>query len=439
MAIVASPFARIMVASEDLEPGDGWDYGFLRVLNDKPDLCGAGLGKIIVDTFMDFYGPDSDEILSLSVVDLARVQPVMDSMGRLMVLGSETLAQNRIQPGFSCLATRRAATKTFGEGSPRDNYSDMVDVGDMALQLADLFPGEAEAVLNALQGCVTYNRHNSDIELHGLSTYYVYGGKSVGEKSLRTYSALEMDTDYTRYLHDFFDGLVRHRPSGDENADIVRREWVLWEPITEDVYRMAGLAGCDTEGLWPHIYGHSVSLFPIACTVRGRQYAIAANVNGRDADIIVAASGRIKGVRHRDGNVIQKGYDPIEPGDCIALYALEWEQKTNELRWHRGRAFTVRGDLALSWDRAPDGYGVGERLTDVNHEIFYTTPAHQCRAFSNARWNCGLSQTANVCPGVSTQTRPFPWERVYPAARMAAGALKYGSLSYLPSSPWAAA
>jgi hypothetical protein len=409
MAVLAAPYARVFIASEDLEPGDGWDYIFLGALNERPEMDGFELGRVIVDTFMDFYGPDSDEILSLSVVDLARVEPVMGAMGRLMALGSESLGHSRSLPGFRCLATRRAATKTFGEGSPRDNYSDMVDIGDMALQLADLFPREAEAVLRALAGCVTYNRHNADVELHGLSTYYVYGGKSVGEASLRTYAALAMDTDYTRYLFDFFDGLVRsRRPNRNtrgyayDEADIVRREWVLWETVTEDVYRMAGLAeGEYGDFLWPHMNGQPISLFPVAFTARGRQYAIPAMVNERDSDIVVAFSehspmGRVMGVRHREGNVVQKGFDPIEPGDTVSLFSLEWDALTNDIRWHKGRAFTVRGALNLEWGAAPDGFWVGERLTDCHHEITYTTsvllgqklpytvPAHQRSAFSNA-------------------------------------------------------
>jgi hypothetical protein len=436
MAVLASRYARVLIASEDLEPGDGWDYTFLGVLNTHPRIDGFGLGKIIVDTFIDFFGEASDEILTLSVVDLARVAPVMDAMGKLMAMGSEKLGE---RPGFRNMAARRANTKTFGEGSPRDNYSDMVDIGDMAVQLADLFPKESAAVLRALKNCVVYNRHNSDVELYGLSTYYIYGGKSVGAESLRTYAALEMDKNFTRYLHDFFKDLTKGLNHA-QPEEIIRRERVLWESITEDVYRMAGLADKAYDDLlWPHIYGNSVSLFPVACTAWWQKYAIPARVNGRDADIIVAGD-KIKGVRHREGNVLQKGYDPILSGDMISFYSLEWNTLTNSFKWHRSRPIMARGALRLDWDTAPDGFWVGERITDIYYDVTYTTPfAHQRRAFSNNNWNCGFNQTAKVCPGVSTQTRPLPCVRVYPAARTAAGELKYGSLLYLASSPWAAA
>jgi hypothetical protein len=370
MAVVASKYARVMIASEDLEPGDGWDYGFLGVLNHHPRMDGFGLGKVIVDSFMDFFGEDSDEILTLSVVDLSKARKVMDAMGKLMDAASGKINKRL---GFHNLAVRRANTKTFGEGSPRDNESDMVDIGDMAKQLADLFPREASAVKRALADCVVYNRHNADVELYGLSTYYIYGGKSVGKESLRTYAALGMDADFTLYLHDFFDGLLHRLHSADNT--ILRREWVLWEPVTEDICRMAGLLeagyGNPEEGLWPHIYGQSVNLFYINSNARGRYYAIPARVNGRDADIIVF-NDNIKGVRHRDANVIQKGFDPIQPGDMIAFYSLEWNHLTDTYKWFRGRPITVRGTLHLSWDPAPDGHWVGERLTDCCNDVEYT-------------------------------------------------------------------
>jgi len=380
MAIIAANFAHVLIASEDLEPGDGWDYVFLSALNKDPNMDGFTLGKYIVDTFMDFYGPDSDELLSLSVVDLSKVHHVMEAMGKLMGEASGSITGSR---AFRDLAKRRGITKTFGEGSPRDNYSDMVDIGDMAIQLSDLFPQEAIAVLDALAGCVVYNRHNSDTELHGLSTYYVYGGKSEGVSSLRVYSGLDMDSYYTEYLHRFFNGLVNRR----EERQIpppIQSELVLWQPISQNRYRMAGLLQTDAPAaglLWPRLNGQQVALYPIASSAHNRFYAIPAQVNGRDGDLIVVFNnrypkGHIKGVRYQDGYVIQKGHDPIESGDKISLYALEWDfdNSIKETNWFKGNEFSVSGNLRLIWDTAPTGYMLGLRHTDIIRDIEYTTP-----------------------------------------------------------------
>ncbi|MCL2360939.1 MAG: clostripain-related cysteine peptidase [Defluviitaleaceae bacterium] len=380
MAVLAADYAHVMIASEDLEPGDGWDYVFLGALNCDPNMNGFDLGKVIVDTFMDFYGPDSDELLSLSVVDLARVGPVMDTMGRLMGLASGSI-KTKESPSFYQLAERRGITKTFGEGSPRDNYSDMVDVGDMAVMLECFFPREAAAVIHALNRCVVYNRHNSDIELFGLSTFYVYGGKSEGVHSLRTYSDLEMDEAYTQYLHHFFNGLVNHK---DKSAPNLRSELVLWQPISQNRYRMAGLLQTSEPAhdlLWPRLNDRPVGMYPVATTAHSRLYAVPAQINGREGDIMISFSphhpqGHVRGVRYNDGYVIQKGYDPIETGDKIALYALEWDfdKDTVEKNWSKSDVFTVTDGIALTWSTAPQGHRLGYRHTDVCHHVEYTLP-----------------------------------------------------------------
>ena len=385
MAVLASNYSQVLIASEDLAPGDGWDYRFLSVFNKNPKISGIEVGKVIVDTFIDFYGQDSDEILTMSVIDLTKVAPVMEAMGDLMSVCKISIHDRKLewsdfadyrQPTFHDLAIRRKATKTFGEGSPRDNYSDMVDIGDMAYQLADLFPKEAATVIRALTNCVVYNRHNSDVELHGLSTFYIFGGKSQGEFSLDIYSNLDMNKQYTEYLFAFFEHLKNPQVSANYHTQLA-----LWQPHQHhNTYRMAGLlqlkntdnidiANTALEYLWPTLAGEYIAMFPIVTTANMRQYAIPVQINGRDADIIVAftphhSHGKILGIRNRTGNVIQKGYFPIYLGDKIAVYSLEWNATTNTEDWILGSAFTVtRLPLHINWDVAPEGYSVGLRYS----------------------------------------------------------------------------
>ena len=292
MALIASQYAKYLVASEDLEPGDGWDYKFLEILNRVPRACGYVMGREIVDTFMDFYGQDSDEILTLSVVDLNKVHPIMDTMGRLMALCNDKLLAE-IRAGhrdyFDTLAQRRRYTKTFGEGSPRDNYNDMVDIGDMAHQLADIFPHEVLAIHEALYDAVLYNRHNSLIPLYGLSSYYVYGG--LFRDALELYAQLDISEDYIQYMLKFFDLLAER-----EQAPAV--------PVRR------------------HIMGQFANLYRTAQLRDRTHYAIPARVNGQECDIIVCQKDdqwKVLGYRHYDGLVKQKGYDFLKPDDKIEL------------------------------------------------------------------------------------------------------------------------
>jgi len=379
MAIIAADFAHVMIASEDLEPGEGWDYRFLSVLNESPRMSGIELGKVIVDSFMDYFGPNSDEILTLSVVDLSKVQPVMEKMGRLMERAGAKISPyptaSHHRQSFFNLSKRRAATKTFGEGSPRDNYADMVDIGHMAIMLHDLFPFEAESLLKALEDCVVYNRHNSDTDLWGLSTFYIFGGKSIGDSSLKTYGTLGMDKNYTRYLHKFFESLTY--ASEFQDSPIIHTELALIQPV-EAKLRMVGLLQTSTIGsyFWPKINGHHVVMFPIATTQNARMYAIPAKVNDEDVDIIVSFSARnpkglVLGSREIE-NVFQKGYDPILPGDEVVFLYPQWDSSDHET-WVSGEKFTA-GSFSLTWEEADATHELWHRLTDA---CGYTRLAHK--------------------------------------------------------------
>jgi Clostripain family len=67
-----------MVASEELEPGNGWNYTpLLTAFTKNPAMDGATLGKIVVDTYRDYYLRDSegnrDKSVTLGVLDLEKI------------------------------------------------------------------------------------------------------------------------------------------------------------------------------------------------------------------------------------------------------------------------------------------------------------------------------------------------------------------------------
>ena len=48
------PYARYAVASEETEPSLGWAYtDFLKGLNQNPDMNGAQLGRLIVESYIE--------------------------------------------------------------------------------------------------------------------------------------------------------------------------------------------------------------------------------------------------------------------------------------------------------------------------------------------------------------------------------------------------
>lgn len=62
VAYEAQEHAKVVVGSEELEPGDGWPYEkILAELVDNPDMDGAALGKAIVQHYVESYRHSRDQ------------------------------------------------------------------------------------------------------------------------------------------------------------------------------------------------------------------------------------------------------------------------------------------------------------------------------------------------------------------------------------------
>jgi len=365
MALITADYANYLIASEDLIPGDGWDYQFLSVLNHDPHMDGATLGKAITDSFMDFYGPRYFDDLNMSVIDLSYANHVMHTMGELMEKSMHSLDSYPAE-AFRGLAQRRSNTKTFGTGSPRDNESDMVDIAHMAYRLSDLYPNESQALLEALSDAVIYNRNNSDLDLGGMSTFYIYGGKRNRNSSLRIYDSLNMDERYSLFLHEFSRALIEgsRRPRRSlAHEDIIESDLTIWRKLSNnpDEFIMIGIEE-DTnknaaEYKWPLINGFHVCMYKIGGSSRGSFYAIPAYVNGSDCDIIVLIDeehpeGKVLGTRNENGIISQKGYIEVETGDEASFYYQIWSgindgNATQD--WYLGSPFVVEDELEITW------------------------------------------------------------------------------------------
>lgn len=78
--------AKYMVSSEDLEPGGGWDWnGFLNYVTNNSSATGLQIGTAIVDSYVkkmtttQTANNRQEQIVTLSVVDLSKIQAVIDT------------------------------------------------------------------------------------------------------------------------------------------------------------------------------------------------------------------------------------------------------------------------------------------------------------------------------------------------------------------------
>ena len=168
--------ARYLVASEEVEPANGWDYtGWLGALAADPAMDGAALGEVICDAYYagcQAVGTHSNATLSLT--DLTRTGPLLEAYE---AFGAEALAAACEDPGFFSRFARIAAqSENYGGNTREQGYTNMVDLGHMARQSTGLLQTAGD-VLKALEDCVLYRVSGPyRTESTGLSCYYSYNG-----------------------------------------------------------------------------------------------------------------------------------------------------------------------------------------------------------------------------------------------------------------------
>lgn len=176
VAAVFQNFANYLVASEEVEPGNGWLYsGWLKDLAQNPGMDGDDLGIAICNSYYEgCEAVGTADQTTLSVTDLTKLTPLLDAYE---TFGQEALVAASEDPAFFAQLGRAAAqSENYGGNTREQGYTNMVDLGHLARQMAWMLPS-AQGVSDALADCVIYQVGGPyRSEATGLSCYYSYSG-----------------------------------------------------------------------------------------------------------------------------------------------------------------------------------------------------------------------------------------------------------------------
>jgi hypothetical protein len=197
VAATFSGIAKYLVASEELEPANGWNYSeWIGALAANPGIDGATLGKIICDSYYagcEKVGTEKD--VTLSVTDLSKIKPLLEAYD---AFGADCLAAALEDPAFLSRFARTARkSENYGGNTKEQGYTNMVDLGDLARQNADVI-NSAKNVLDALEECIIYQvRGPYRSRANGLSCYYSYNGDI---NDFSAYKTFGVDTSFKHYF-----------------------------------------------------------------------------------------------------------------------------------------------------------------------------------------------------------------------------------------------
>ena len=200
MADTLSGYAKWMVASQEVEPGIGWNYtGFLQALANDTGIGGAWLGKVICDEFYDACrkSGEADDV-TLSVVDLRLVDELMAAYHNVGVEALLLASENTLF--FSDFGRAATRAQNYGSNNSWDGYTNMADLGDLIIQSSyQLLPEYGDDLLIALDNCVVYQVKGVYRErATGLSCYYNYSGNV---NDYVTFARLNRDSPFRWYYY----------------------------------------------------------------------------------------------------------------------------------------------------------------------------------------------------------------------------------------------
>ena len=175
--------ARYMAASQEVEPGNGWEYtAWTEALGAKPSMSGAELGKIICDTYMEGCRREgTDGNATLSLVDLEKI-PFLNRVYN--ALGLEAVCKAIDSTSFYAVYGRQAKASENYINSKTEGFSNMADMGSLVSNLKEELPEFADVLLETLSSTVVYKVSGQYRRPSGLSCYYPYDGKKKSFKAM---------------------------------------------------------------------------------------------------------------------------------------------------------------------------------------------------------------------------------------------------------------
>jgi hypothetical protein len=168
VAYEAKASSQVMVASEEVEPWDGWPYDpVMAALVNNPTMDAASLGSITVKEYIDSYPWDS--IVTLSAIYTTSL--LDDLAAKVSAFADAMVASGE----WSAIESARAAVESFW-------YPEHIDLYDFGLEVyirvTDTAVKNAAIDLgNAINAIVIAEEHLSGHpDAHGIAIYFPYYG-----------------------------------------------------------------------------------------------------------------------------------------------------------------------------------------------------------------------------------------------------------------------
>ena len=191
-----APVATYMIASEDLEPGFGWDWS---AVSTDGGATTAELGESIIDGFAAASAEEGENATTLSLTDLTALEALDEAVATVAEAMSEDAAKAVGRVGYS----RNNSLGFARDPNPQYDYF-LVDLGDLgrALATVDGMEDAGEALTEAVERVVV---HHGDGPAAAAATGLTAHFPPTRELASAEYEALDATSSWTDFLGAYYD------------------------------------------------------------------------------------------------------------------------------------------------------------------------------------------------------------------------------------------
>lgn len=413
-ANIMVPYANYMVASEELEPGHGWDYSrHLKLIAKKPDVSGAELGKEIAKGFQkQAKDNETDFEITLAVTDLSKIPNVVSNLNSLVKKVSGDIISS--DTNLKKVGSARSKAEDYGNSS--DSHTDLVDLGDLSKQLKNDYPSQSTSLMNSIKDAVVFRITSEDKpEATGLSIYFPYKDKENFKAAPNMYDRFDFSADYKKFVRNYVE-----RASGKKadinlaNNNLESKNSGFGLHLTkkeieqvDKVYSILGIrdksnptnvifVGMDTDvviddstgelldnfnGKRIQLNGKTVSMFLYHEGDDFALYTLPVMLNGKRSDLLITRSfkngkfkinGAWEGIDKKT-KVAERNIEIIKAGDRIQPLYYYVNENTKSHGYVKGSEFQVKDKLKLEYKKMTSGdYLYGFYILDNLQKEHYT-------------------------------------------------------------------
>ncbi len=201
-ASILEPYAKYMVASEEVEPGGGWNYEYtFNKLAADPYESGEEFGIAVADGYWKKYErAECGAMITCSVTDLSKILPLEELLGEYAEDLSETMGD---KGSMKMLADVRQNAESYGDEPDMQSF-DTVDLYCFIELQEGVNEALCDKILAAIDEAVVYEKNGSLRNYsHGLSIYFPFEAKSSFNYNLQVYKSIDFCPEYKEFARSF--------------------------------------------------------------------------------------------------------------------------------------------------------------------------------------------------------------------------------------------